>query len=128
MLTDDRVISIGTWTNDAATNPLNQVFSRVLPKGAGLFSLKVSYVYDLVPGIGPDDAMSPSLPVALLAPAEYGASTIADIVTVVSNWQRDFQPAPPGGRLVFDLTVYSPSEQGHRLPQLRLSHLVSPLA
>lgn len=101
---------------------LKQLFSR--QSGTLTIRLAAAYAYPLAQSTSSEStlaALSPLVPITLIPAFDFNptsdwdwtqdGSFVSQVQSIVSNWQQQRQPLPPGGWVFFDLTVYAGSTQ-----------------
>lgn len=127
LITIDTRLDIGTWTDDAATNPLTPLFNTLFDgddQGREIM-VGIRYGYTLVPSTPPIETL---LPVLLHPRFEYDpASTVQDIIDAVNAWAAQAQPVTTGGLWGFVISLYSSTDPALDRPLVELARIASPI-
>lgn len=127
LITIDTRLDIGTWTDDAATNPLTPLFNTLFDgdeQGREIM-VGIRYGYTLVPSTPPIETL---LPVLLHPRFEYDpASTVQSIIDAVNDWAAQAQPVTTGGLWGFVISLYSSTDPALDRPLAELQRIVSPI-
>lgn len=127
LISVDSRLAIGTWTQNAASNPLTPLFEQMFDNDfvGRQIAVSIRYGYTLVPSTPPIETM---LPVKLHPRFTYDhATTVQSIIDAVAVWAEQADPVSLGGLWGLRIVLYSTTAPSLDRPLLELQRVVSPI-
>ncbi|TND08826.1 MAG: hypothetical protein FD123_1680 [Bacteroidetes bacterium] len=106
---------------------LTALFSNLFGTDTPLVKISALYGYELATGAG-STAIVSRLPIVFLPMMVYDTGIPANLAQAVNNWLGANPVATTGGELLFDLSVFSGTDESNSKPLLRLSNLIYSLS
>lgn len=120
-------LSIGTWTDDPATNPLNALFDILFDHDPADRDIAVAILYGYTL-VASDPPLEVYEPLGLRPRFRFGTDTVSSIIAAVDDWRQRVLPTTKGAILRFQISLYSSNDPALDRPLVELQFIVSPIA